>query len=69
MTVLRTDFFPGFAINLYPFIFGTITERHFWEKIKNVAGDVTVGTKKIKLYLQIECQLGHIIWPILWFLF
>ena len=29
------------------------------KKSKNIAYDVTAGTKKIKLYMQIECQLGY----------
>ena len=31
-----------------PWIFGTVTERHFWKKSK-ITGDVTNGTLKIKI--------------------
>ena len=30
------------------------------KKFKNIASNVTVETKKIKLYVQIECYLGYI---------
>ena len=29
-------------------------------KSKNIAGDVTFGTKKIKFYAQIECQVNYL---------
>ena len=38
--------------------FETVTE--YWKKSKNIACDVTVQNKKIKLYVQIACQLGYI---------
>ena len=45
----------------YPWIFGTVSERNFWKKkSKNIAYDVKDGTKKIKLYVHIECQFGLI---------
>ena len=46
--------------NPHPRIFGAVTKWKFWEKSKNVTGDVTVGTKKVKLEAQIECQLGFV---------
>ena len=33
----------------------------FQKKNPKSSSDVTVGTKKIKLYVQIECQLGYIV--------
>ena len=34
--------------------------REFWQKSKNLACDVTVETKKGKLYVQIECKFDYI---------
>ena len=36
-------------LNPYPWIFGTVTERHFWKKSKINTGDVTVGTLEMKI--------------------
>ena len=44
--VMIMDFFPDMT--------------QFLEKSKNISCDVTVGTKKLKLYVQIECQLGYL---------
>ena len=41
ISLVRTVFNP------YPWIFGTITERHFWKKFKTITGDVTVATWEI----------------------
>ena len=46
---------------------------NFWDRYRaqflvktgNIARDVTVGTKKIKLYVQVECQLCYFMKPIL----
>ena len=37
------------AFNPYPWFFGSITERHFWEKSKIFTGDVTLKTNKMKI--------------------
>ena len=39
----QVSFCTLWKLNPYPWIFGTITERHFWKKYRNT-GDVTVGT-------------------------
>ena len=53
---------PAWTVTLIREFLGT--ERHraclMEKKSKNIACDVTVGTKKIKLYVQIQCQLSYI---------
>ena len=53
---------PAWTVTLIREFLGT--ERHraclMEKKSKNIACDVTVGTKKIKLYVQIQCQMGYL---------
>ena len=64
-------FYGTFKVfNPYPLIpdkliFGTVTERNFWKRSKNIACDVTVGTKNIKLYVHVKCRLGYVMMLIL----
>ena len=44
---------------------GPSTSAISGKKSTNIACDATVGTKKIKLYVQIEYQLGFILWYLL----
>ena len=46
-------------VNPYP-IFWDRHRARFLEKSKILACEVTVGTKNMKLYVQIECQLGYL---------
>ena len=45
-------------LNLIREFLGSSPSAISGKKSKNIAGDITFGTKKIKLYVQIKCQLG-----------
>ena len=56
-TYVQVQVWPRF--NPYPWIFGTVTESSFWKKSKNIAchsWESQLGTEKIKVYFQKECQ-------------
>ena len=48
------------SLKLIREFFGTVAECNFFEKSKNIACDVTARTKRIKLFVQIQWQLGYL---------
>ena len=46
-----------YMLNPYPWIFGTVTERHFWKKSKIITGDVKFASLELKI---ISAERGRV---------
>ena len=47
-------------LDSYGLLFEPSRPRYLGKKSKNIACDITVGTNKLKSFVQLECWLGYI---------